>query len=468
MKKLLLILFLLYSFNIFCQKQGNIWYFGGNAGVDFNTGSPIAILDGLSLDSNNYSEGTSVISDSSGSLLFYTNGQKLWNKNHQVMPNGSNLFGNFSSTQSSIIVPKSNSSQFFYVFTVDDIWDNQLRYGFRYSIVDICLDNGLGDISEMQKNIFLLDTVAEKVAATKHSNGTDYWIITHKLYSDAFYTYLLTNNGIVDTIVSHIGSVHINAQGQMKVSPNGNKIALAANQAWVLPSCFELFDFDNSTGIVSNQISITYPDVIVYGVEFSSNNLNLYASAGSSSQLSSSIIEYDLSSGDPVVINNSATVIYLTTSVLALRGLQLGPDDRIYRVGDWSSEYLQVINSPDSFGLSCNFQDSAIYLGGKHGNVGLPTFISNYSYSNTIFNCTNSINEYNKSKEILVFPNPTSGKFIVKSKGIEKIEILNTKGTQIYIGKEKEIDLSQESNGIYFIKVTTDKQTITKKLIIIK
>lgn len=466
MKKLLLILFLLYSFNIFCQKQGNIWYFGANAGVDFNTGSPIALLDGLSLDNNGYSEGTSVISDSSGSLLFYTNGQKLWNKNHQVMPNGSNLFGNFSSTQSSIIVPKPNSSQFFYVFTVDDIWENQLQYGFRYSIVDICLDNGLGDISEMQKNILLLDTVAEKVAATKHSNGTDYWIITHKLYSDAFYTYLLTNNGIADTIVSHIGSVHINAQGQMKVSPNGNKIALAASQAWAFPSCFELFDFDNSTGIVSNHISLTSPGVIVYGVEFSPNNLNLYASVGSSSPLKSGIIEYDLSSGDSVVINNSVTVVHLTTSVLALRGLQLGPDDKIYRVEDWSGKYLQVINSPDSFGLSCNFQDSAIYLGGKHGDIGLPTFISNYSYSNTIFNCTSNINEYNTSKEILVFPNPTSGKFIVKSKGIGKIEVFNIKGTQIYFGKEKEIDLSQESNGIYFIKVITDKQTITKKLII--
>ncbi len=100
-----------------------------------------------------------------------------------------------------------------------------------------------------------------------------------------------------------------------------------------------------------------------------------------------------------------------------------------------------------------------------HASVEIWEFFNNFEKCET----TNVIEiNYDNSVPYKIFPNPTSGKFIVKSKGIEKIEILNTKGTQIYIGKEKEIDLSQESNGIYFIKVTTDKQTITKKLIIIK
>ena len=105
---------------------------------------------------------------------------EVWNKNHQVMPNGNGLLGNFSSTQSSLIVAQPGSSRYFYIFTTDDFYEDGLQYGFRYSVVDICFDNGLGDVLSDQKNIKLLDTVAEKLTAVKHINGNDFWIIVHK------------------------------------------------------------------------------------------------------------------------------------------------------------------------------------------------------------------------------------------------------------------------------------------------
>lgn len=69
------ILTILISLPIFCfsQKQGNIWYFGDNAGVDFSSGAPVALTDGAMGFANHlnmmgnpiqYSEGTSAISDS--------------------------------------------------------------------------------------------------------------------------------------------------------------------------------------------------------------------------------------------------------------------------------------------------------------------------------------------------------------------------------------------------------------------
>src|ERR1039457_6743487 len=125
MKKIyLLIAIVAMSIGGYCQKQGNIWFLGGSAGVIFNSGTPQGMTCGNPGPSL---EGTASISDSSGNLLFYTNGQTLWNKNYQIMPNGHSLLGNWSSTQSAIFIPLPGNSRYFYLFTVDDYWNDNLK-----------------------------------------------------------------------------------------------------------------------------------------------------------------------------------------------------------------------------------------------------------------------------------------------------------------------------------------------------
>src|ERR1035437_2119171 len=138
MKRLIFFLIFFSTTTSFAQKQGNIWYFGNHAGLNFNSGSPIPLTNGQTYCpdlSSSVIEGTAVISDSSGTLLFYSNGTKIWNNHNLVMPNGDSLLGNFSSTQSSLIVPQPGSSQYFYVFTTSDFYYQNLQYGLRYSIV---------------------------------------------------------------------------------------------------------------------------------------------------------------------------------------------------------------------------------------------------------------------------------------------------------------------------------------------
>ena len=70
MKKLVLIICILTTFIANAQKEASIWYFGDRAGVDFNSGTPVALTNGeLSTV-----EGCSTISDANGSLLFYSDG----------------------------------------------------------------------------------------------------------------------------------------------------------------------------------------------------------------------------------------------------------------------------------------------------------------------------------------------------------------------------------------------------------
>ncbi len=83
-----------------------------------------------------------------------------------------------------------------------------------------------------------------------------------------------------------------------------------------------------------------------------------------------------------------------------------------------------------------------------------------------VFNSTAvGIQNAKKIINVKIYPNPTTGKITIMAEGVESIEVINLQGKQIYTGKELEVDLSTQPKGIYIIKVITDKQTITIKLI---
>ena len=223
--KILFILLLIFlSINIFSQNEANVWYFGDNAGVDFNSGTPTALTDGA-LSTR---EGCATISDSLGNVLFYTEGTTIWNSNHQVMDNGSGLLGDYSSTQSAIIVPKPGSDTLYYVFTVP--YANDPNGRLYYSVVDISLNGGLGKVIE--KNTLLYQPVVEKITSITHANGEDIWVVSHERSTNSYVSFLVTSSGVSATpTISSAGTVHhspaSNWVGYMKISPMGNYIACA-------------------------------------------------------------------------------------------------------------------------------------------------------------------------------------------------------------------------------------------------
>jgi hypothetical protein len=113
------------------------WLFGYKCGLDFSTDPPQPILD-AALQSE---ESCASISDSFGNLLFYTNGITVWNKQHEVMDNGTGLcigqylsddFGT-SVTQGVVIIPSITDSNQYLIFTQNSSADT----GIRMSIVDV-------------------------------------------------------------------------------------------------------------------------------------------------------------------------------------------------------------------------------------------------------------------------------------------------------------------------------------------
>ena len=100
-----------------------------------------------------HNEGSSIKTNDLGNLLMYSDGVRIWNSSHTIVPNRNDLIGNISSTNAAFIVLLTLNSRYFYVFTQSGV--GQLEIGLRHSVVDMCLDNELGDIMPSQKNILL-------------------------------------------------------------------------------------------------------------------------------------------------------------------------------------------------------------------------------------------------------------------------------------------------------------------------
>ena len=340
------------------QGEANIWYFGQNAGLDFNSGAPVALTNGQLVTD----EGCATISNSSGQLLFYTDGVTVYNKNHTIMVNGTGLLGHSSSMQSATIVPKPGSSNLYYIFTTDA---ETLPNGFRYSVVDLNLDGGNGAVTTV-KNILVYTPTSESLGITKHANGIDFWVVTHEWNNNNFNAHLLTASGLSSVPVTTSiglpisGGSGFEAAGSLKLSPSGSKLAITSVSDFA-----QLYDFDANTGVLSNVVTLTTEAGELSGIAFSPDESLLYISNSFGK-----IHQFNLNVAD---IPNSIITIYNGGWIPPIGQMQVGPDNKIY-VAVNNRTKLGVINNPNILGLGCNFILDGIDLSGRLSTLGLPSF----------------------------------------------------------------------------------------------
>ncbi|MEZ4809215.1 MAG: T9SS type B sorting domain-containing protein [Allomuricauda sp.] len=379
-----LVLFCLFSLTLFGQGQTSNWYFGNGAGIKFNNdGSVVALTDGKL----NTFEGCASISDASGNLILYTDGIRVYDRNHNTMQNGTGLYGDPSSTQSAIIVQKPDDPNILYIFTMDTkTFEEDPDWGFNYSVVDLTLNGGNGAI--VQKNVNLLGDGSEKLSAVlKDCFDKSIWVVTLGTETEepapynTYYAYEVNASGVNPVPVKSTFSdlQIVDARGYLKFSPDGSILASAnAN------SGLYLYDFDTNTGILSNQqvIRLPFPNAAPYGIEFSPNQRFLYVHATNfvppnDPGVTSSLWQLDLTAADI-----SASVIDLDNRPIFRGALQLAQNGKIYRTIPESylegSPYLGVIENPNELGTAANYRHNAVYLNGRNATQGLPPFIQSF------------------------------------------------------------------------------------------
>lgn len=357
------------------QKDNNVWAFGVGAGLDFNTqGNPTPIVTSIT-----QWEGCASLSDgNTGQLLFYTDGNRIWNVNHAVMPNGAINVVTYSTCQAAVIAPIPGSIAQYYVFSLGSSTEgNHADKGkLYYSVVDMSLNGGSGDVLATQKRILLDTGLTEAMASIYYCANN--WLLVHTDTGNTFKAYPITATGMGTPVLSAVGMPGTDIRaGIIKVAPDGTKVTFhhQTGGGGSGPT-LALFDFDRNTGAVSNPIPLTTHSI--YGVAFSPDNSKLYTGSNGSNQ----IYQYDITSGI------SATIIaseFIITTGSGRKELQLGPDNKIY-IATPGSNALSRIESPNLSGAACNYAPDTIKLAaGTVVQSGLPNILYNNNSKGSSF-----------------------------------------------------------------------------------
>lgn len=459
-----------FTLNMDAQEESSNWVFGDSLLLTFtDTG-----INCVQIPTNIIYEASASISDSVGNLLFYTDGKYVWNKLHALMDNGCCLnidqYSTYSSgvTQGVVIFPKPENPFKYYIFTIGD--DT-----LSYSIVDMTLDGGLGDV-ELQNQHVLFDTIMEKMHAVKHANGRDWWLFVHERIpsfspgaTNRFYKLLITPDGVQGPFEQYIGEPidYYTSWGEMLFSPDGSKLAITGY------NFVEIFDFDRCSGELNTFAFIDNFDPIVfdaYGLSFSPDGNKVYISGFDL------LYQYCLNCNDS--IEDTKILLFDNTYAgYSIAQHELGQDGKIYlsivyslipnNIFTYKNMNLCVINDPNLVGFECNIDTSTIWLGGRRAMGGLPNMVNYTLGAIPGSECdTLGLNVLTVQLNSLfsVFPNPTTDIVHLNYSGATNtfysFTLRNASGAEVYtllkFNTNLDINMQLLPAGVYFYTIHTE------------
>jgi|GEM_PF-441056 hypothetical protein len=509
MRVLILIACLLFNLVGHAQKNDYIWLTGYDSNVpaydsscqcasgitkfDFNN-SPVVIgYDSLRI---NFYCANSIISDSGGHLIFYSNGVQVRNSNDQLMQNGDSLgWGPFFSyvapidynlgvpyCQLILTLPDPvsyNIYDIFYIYidTINNSWLSPNK--ILRARVDVNANGGKGSVIE--KDVVVFNGVNDlTLSAVRHGNGRDWWLCTNQTSSNCHNLFLYTGSDTIAIESQCIGSIApFGDLHACRFSPDGNFYITSSDSGQI-----SIFDFDRCTGSLNLREEFIIPEIAdsfewwPTGIEFSSDSRFFYIFC------SARIYQYDLTSY-PIVNSKDTIAIYHYPGHYPTDYYwgQLAPDGKIYINGGSGSYYLSIIDNPEGKGVACNFLDQSFNL--PSFTNGLP-YNPNYrsgaltqSQCDSLSSSTQDIRN-DKEKILKVFPNPTTDLATIDygftdwNKGAVSLEITDAFGQLIYTqplpmysGYQK-IDVSRFAAGMYTVFIKRNNGVVaSNKLVVV-
>jgi len=429
-------LLLFITIGVWGQLENANWYFGKHAGLNFESGV-VALTDG---ENDTIYRASTTVSDGDGNLLFYSIGNDVWNRNHELMPNcGSSIFA-----ETQVIMPYPGDANKYYIFSAND------TDGYFYSIVNMSLNGGLGDVEVYNVTLSSIPNpsnwkYAEQMLVTKHSDNESYWLIIQPgTLNEEYFAIRVDDSGISNTpIISEfnckgypVTPISISASGSLISSIELQGVLGGGSEDYFL----SILNFDNTTGLISCFIDENGQSIGVgnkpegwiesdnyLSVEFSKNSRFVYVLQKGDASNKFIIIQYDL---DNISTNTALETASVLSSVVDIEKatLRRAINNKIYVTSLNGSEYISVINNPNALGSANNFTENQIDLLGNKGKK-LPYLVpesfcfstltitedvfaggTNYrsagntiTASNTIFN--DAIAEYDAGNIIYLKPN---------------------------------------------------------------
>ncbi|WP_162903273.1 gliding motility-associated C-terminal domain-containing protein [Taibaiella koreensis] len=339
------LLFLACSLSSWSQGENTNWCFGYHVGISFGSGGPVFFQDSMQVR-----EGAASVSDAAGNLLFYTSGSKIWDRNHNLMPNGSGLSGNIQSGYNSVAIMKSpaNPNQY-YIVTTDEIESGM--HNAYYTVVDMSLNGGLGDAIPAQSSVVLSTGVTEGVCIAPAGDCVSYWIILHRFSANEYRAFKVDASGVSTVPVVSAGSAGFLGG----LSGYGNFGNIQFNNAFnriirTGGSKTETAAFDRNTGIFSGFVMLnTVPNIAWYACFSPDDNLVYFSGYPNLCQMNISLL--------PSIAAVEGSILPLGLGLYS--GMRRGPDNKIYAV-NFNSHYIGRVNNPNVLGMGCSLDPTAL------------------------------------------------------------------------------------------------------------
>jgi uncharacterized protein (TIGR02145 family) len=389
-----LIVVILHSLSVFPQGEFNNWRLN-RANLTFNTVPPSSTYT-WQLGPTRRS---SAVSDSLGNLLFYVFNNVILDRLFQTMPNSMGINGGGNGIEPVFTVKKAVEDSIYYVFTVGDL--QSVPFGLEYSMLDMRLRSGYGDIIAGFKNLPVTggENARSCLTGTRHGNNKDVWIVTRKSTASQYLSFLIDNTGIHSPPVisqSTVSQTPGSQDGELVIARDGTKMIYTGR------SKAEFSKFNVSTGVVTPlfkffpSLGMIYQyDTTCNFAEFSKESHYLYVTAKYNFPSNTAhflYFQYDATLEDSTAFMQSE--VLLGTDI-TFGCLQLAPDGKIY-IARNPEDRMHVIHSPSSQGLLCQFDSAGFQLvSGGFCSQGLPQYLEKYyAFIKSIGVCTESYIEF--------------------------------------------------------------------------
>jgi len=471
------------------QGQGHDahWIFGNGFHLEFNDDGPTILPR---IEDYFSREGGSCISDPEGNLLYYSNVVNIWNRNFEPLSNSDTLgIGDppYSTKSSgSLFLPWPGDTADRYV---GFLAMNDLNHKLYLSKIDRFLDSGLGGIIDTFRYIEVWEEpIGEQLNAVRHGNGRDWWIVARKRTlpaSNEFIIALLTPDGV--SYWQSQGSGYFgNEHGTLTFSRNGDRMAAATSKGLcpTSPSSVALYSFNRCDGQFNliDTLPTRECSPNAYGVAFSPDGNRIYYSTSERTNL------YQASLIDGKLVD---TLVFSPGGGIALSGGNLlgGSNGKIYvnymrflpSVYDTFGMFLGVINSPNFFGPSCQFDTFGLYLGGEFNTgASLPNF-ANYDLGPLVGSPCDTLSPQDTTQTGIfhqptpredwsVFPTTSSGLYTLQSDQAGWLMVHDLYGREVLTQWHEQttpFDLTAQPAGLYLVhlRAADGKQSLPQKII---
>ncbi len=386
------------------------WFFGEAAGLDFGAGGGTATpLAADCQGSCTAQEGSTVVTDTAGNLLFWTNGQTIWMADGSVMPNSDDLFANFSTTQATAFFPLNRERSKYAVITntAHALYENEGE--LYYSVIDMSLNDGKGAVTIKNQPLWAgqSDYSSEALTAAPKTDGSGYWVITYRPGSTNLIVFEFTGEVLAVTPHEYAAGTTITKRnagtigfGTLNFNKMYNQLVMMAGAHCITgQSCtsergvLRIADFDTTTGVVTNRFAWMHNSTNMsgYSASYSPGESYIYSTALYPERLYRYKIAGASTSTD---IKNSEEYIAnldTTNSGGDTGGGQVlrAPNNKMY-VANFGGSSISVINTPDATttgGMTQVQRQNAIgwvYRGqslasGTTSRFGLPQMITLYT-----------------------------------------------------------------------------------------